>query len=96
MRFREAKQHKVCGLFQELPEADTSFFIIIIIIIFIVLYYCINVIVSVCLYAIIIIVIMLLAQSMEVVCPWYILMTRELPGTCNTSFLPTPECLVWI
>lgn len=66
MRFREAKQHKVCGLFQELPEADTSFFIIIII--FIVLYYCINVIVSVCLYAIIIIVIMLLAQSMEVVC----------------------------
>lgn len=61
----EAKQHKVCGRFQGLPEADTSFFYYYYYYYNYNFCYCINVNVHVCLYAIIINV-TLLAQSVEV------------------------------
>lgn len=68
------------------------FFFFFSIIIFIVLHYCINAIVNVYVYAIIINVIMLLAQSLEMMCSWYIDSLRAVWDT----FLPTLEHLGWI
>lgn len=78
----EADQQKVCGHFQGLPEADTSFLLLFLL--FYCPYYCINVIV--CLYAIIVNVTMLLAQSGGV----SKVHIGEVCGTCNPSFLPPP------